>query len=198
MACESDPALPQVALLSREEFNNLMGVILDTLEEQLLGNAPTNDPRTTAASHGLHRWQKAHGLASLIRELHHMAAILSQELLRYGEFYPQVDARPLLLAQNQINALMQETILASIMKYDDLQRMEAAGRLASLQTMLEQTSELSRQRGEILRTSSHDLRGGFSIILSAAQLINIQDIDTEERAQYQQMLNRNLHNVGAC
>lgn len=195
-ACEADPALPQVALLSREEFNNLMSVILDALEQQLLGQAPTDDPVLAAASHGLHRWQKSHDLPALIRELHHIAAVLAQELRLFGQLYPQAEV-PLLQAHIQISELMHKTVLGSISKYDDLQRLAAASRASSLQQALEQTEELSRQRGEVLRTSSHDLRSGFGIIQGAAQLISLEDISPEERLTYQEMLNRNLGNVGA-
>jgi signal transduction histidine kinase len=194
-ACELDPNLPQVAMLSREEFNNLMTIILEILEQQLLGKETHDEAAITAASHGLHRWQKAHSLSNLIHEINHLSTILGQELMLYAERYSQVNPHELLQAQFKVDSLMRATVLGSVSKYDDLQRLEAAGRLASIQQILEQTDELSRQRGELLRTTSHDLRGGFSIIKSAAQLINLQDITPEERLEFQQMLNRNLHAV---
>ena len=195
--CEADPALPTISILSREEFNDLMTVILDILEQKLLQTPLSDDPILTGASHGMHRWQKSHSLAALIRELNHMATILAQELLVFGQLYPQADPRLLLHAHLQISELMRETVLGSITKYDELQRLEAAGRVNGLQQALEQTTQLSRLRGDVLRTSSHDLRSGLGIIQSAAYLINLQDISPEERLQYQQMINRNLNNVSA-
>ena len=35
--CEQDPALTKVLALSREEFNNMLPLILDILEKRLLG-----------------------------------------------------------------------------------------------------------------------------------------------------------------
>ena len=48
-----------------------------------------------------------------------------------------------------------------------------------------------RERGELLRASSHDLRGNLGIIQGAAELFNIVDTD-EERTQMQDMLQRNV------
>ncbi|GAB4024920.1 CheR family methyltransferase [Spirosoma koreense] len=48
-----------------------------------------------------------------------------------------------------------------------------------------------RERGELLRSTSHDLRGNFGIIQGAASLLNVANSD-EERAQMLAMLQRNL------
>ncbi|MFD1140575.1 sensor histidine kinase [Larkinella insperata] len=194
-ACEADPELPQIEILTREEFNNLMPLMLDIMEKQLLGQPPTDELMMAALSHGLHRWQKANGLAALIRELNHLAAMIEQELLLYGQLYPEQDTKWVLQAQVQINQQLRTIILGSISKYDELQRLEATSRATSLQHALEHMNALSRHRGDLLRTSSHDLRGGLSIIRGAAQLINLETISDEERLQYQEMLNRNLGNV---
>ncbi|MGV3559592.1 sensor histidine kinase [Larkinella arboricola] len=194
-ACEADAQLPQIAILGREEFNNLIPLMLDIIEQHLLQQPPKDDLMATALSHGLHRWQKANGLADLIREFNHLAAMIEQEVLLFGQLYPQQDAKWALQAQAQINTLLRTAVLGSISKYDELQRLEASSRAASLQHALEQMNALSRQRGDVLRTSSHDLRGGLGIIRSAAQLINLETISDQERQQYQEMLNRNLGNV---
>lgn len=57
--------------------------------------------------------------------------------------------------------------------------------------MLEQVRQQIRQRGEFLRSTSHDLRGSFGIIQGAASLLNIADSD-EERSQMLSMLQRNI------
>ncbi|WP_461074497.1 PAS domain S-box protein [Spirosoma flavus] len=48
-----------------------------------------------------------------------------------------------------------------------------------------------RERGEFLRSTSHDLRGNFGIIQGAASLLDLANSD-EERSQMLSMLNRNL------
>lgn len=195
MACEQDPSLVKVSALSREEFNNLLPVILDILEQRLLNQQPEADLDLTAVLHGLHRWQKSLALADTIRELNYLTQTLFGELQTYQELFPQSDSNVLLQVQQQIVQVMGETIHGSIQKYDELQRLEAANRVATLQQALSQMDELSRQRGDLLRTSSHDLRGSFGIINSTAYLLKTEGLSEQEREQYLDMLSRNLANV---
>ena len=51
-----------------------------------------------------------------------------------------------------------------------------------------------QQRGEFLRSTSHDLRGSFGIIVGAATLLNLMDSE-EERAKTLEMIQRNLRQV---
>jgi hypothetical protein len=59
---------------------------------------------------------------------------------------------------------MQQTVAGSIDKYDELQRLQATGRVNTLQRALEKMNTLLHDRGDMLRKSSHDLRGrrGFT------------------------------------
>lgn len=197
LACEQDPTLSKVSALSREEFNDLLPMVLDILEQRLLHQQPEADLGITATSHGLHRWQKALALAETIREIDYLIKSLFNELQTYLELFPQTDARLLLEVQQQIVWVMTETMHGSVKKYDELQRLEAANRVAALQQALDQMEDLSRQRGDMLRTSSHDLRGSFGIINSAAYLLKAESLSDQEREQYTDMLSRNLANVQA-
>lgn len=64
------------------------------------------------------------------------------------------------------------------------QTSETVGQLSVLQ-------EQVRARGELLRTSSHDLRGSLGIIQGAADLLSFAD-SAEERAQMLDMIQRNV------
>jgi PAS domain S-box-containing protein len=57
--------------------------------------------------------------------------------------------------------------------------------------ILGQLRQQLRERGELLRSTSHDLRGNFGIIQGAASLLTIADTD-EERSQMLVMLQRNI------
>ncbi len=195
MTCEQDSTLAKASVLSREEFNDLLPIILDILEQRLLNQPPEADLNVTAMSHGLHRWQKALALAETIRELNYLTQTLFNELHTYIELFPKLDAKVLLRVQQQIVDIMGETTHGSVKKYDELQRLEAANRVATLQQALEQMGELSRQRGDLLRSSSHDLRGSFGIINSAAYLLKTEGLSDQDREQYLDMLNRNLTSV---
>jgi signal transduction histidine kinase len=194
-ACETDPTLSTVSTLSREEFNNLIPTLLNILEQRLLEQPEEADAIITAHAHGLHRWHKAHGLHELLQEISHLSAVLVAELRHFHQLYPEQEADTIFGAFAQITRLMHDITNGSAAKYDQLQRLEATSRATALQFSLDQIQELNRQRGDILRNSSHDLRGGFSIINSAAYLLQLDGLDDAEREQYVSMLNRNLANV---
>lgn len=194
-ACEKDLALSKTSSLSREEFNNLLPIILDILEQRLLGQTPEVDTVLTANSHGLHRWQRAYALPETLQELNHLTRILYQEVQLFQELIPQSNASVLLQAQQQISQLMSETILNSVQKYDELQRLEAVNRVSTLQEAIDQMQELSRQRSDMLRASSHDLRGSFGLVNSAAYLLNTEGLNEQDREQFLNILNRNLGNI---
>jgi len=193
--CEQDPALGKVSLLSREEFNNLLPIILDILEQRLLNKSPEADIAITAQGHGLHRWHKTHALVETMRELHYLTQILYSELELFIQLFPTVDKSLLIYVHSQITLIMQETIDGSLQKYDELQRLQASSRAAALQQALDQMQELSLQRSDMLRTSSHDLRGGLGIVSSAAVLLKMEELRPEEREQYLDMMSRSLNNV---
>lgn len=172
-----------------------MPIILNLLEERLLDKPLEADPMLTAHNHGLHRWHKGLSLVETMQELNYLTQILYQEVQTYQSLFPQIDAHVLLKVQREIAAIMSEAINGSVQKYDELQRFEAASRTATLQQALEEMDVLTQQRGDLLRSSSHDLRGSFSIISTAAQLLKIEGLDDRERDEYIDMLARNLGNV---
>jgi len=195
MACEDDESLSSVSSLTRQEFNNLMPVILDILEKRLLGEPVQEDLSYVAAGHGLHRWHKALELIETMRELNHLSAILYHELEEYEELFPDADKSLLLFVYREITGVLQETFTGSIQKYDELQRLYAAGRLNTLESALGSMNEMARERGDILRRSSHDLRGSLGIASSAASLLQLEGLTDQDRQMYLDMLNRNLVSI---
>lgn len=195
IACENDERLGKISALTRQEFNNLMPIILDILEQRLLGETPQEDLSHVAGGHGLHRWHKALALIESMLELNHLSAVLYHELELYEDLFAETDKSILLHVHREITMVLQETFTASVQKYDELQRLHAAGRLSTLENALGTMNELARVRGDILRKSSHDLRGSVGIASSAASLLQLQDLNAEDRQMYIDMLNRNLSNI---
>jgi signal transduction histidine kinase len=193
--CQADSTLKKGSSLSREEFNNLLPLILDILEARLLGHAPEADPALTAQAHGLHRWQKSFSLLDTMREVSHLTQILYDELKRFQGLFPQTDAQLLLTVNQQISQIMQEAMEGSVVKYDELQRLEAIQRSTMLQQVVEKMTALSDQRINMLRTSTHDLQGGLGIINGAAYMLKLEGLPDDQRQQYLDMLSRNLANV---
>ncbi|MBD2757734.1 histidine kinase [Spirosoma validum] len=69
----------------------------------------------------------------------------------------------------------------SVSQFTDLQRTAAASRVNVLEKALAELQALSQQRSELLRHSSHDLRGSFGAILGAASLLELVTDSQEER-----------------
>ena len=77
-------------------------------------------------------------------------------------------------------------------KQDDLiSQLEGSAELVHSVSTLKQYIQ---QRGEFLRSTSHDLRSGFGIIVGAATLLNLMDSE-EDRAKTLEMILRNLRQV---
>lgn len=193
--CEKDPILGKVSLLSREEFNNMLPIVLDILEQRLLNKPPEADLAVTAQGHGLHRWHKTHALMETMRELNYLTQVLHGELELFIQLFPNMDKALLMHVYGQIVLVMQETIYGSLQRYDDLQRLQASSRAATLQQAVDQMQELSIQRSDMLRTSSHDLRGSFGLVSSATLLLKLEGLTQQEREEYLDIISRSLGNV---
>jgi signal transduction histidine kinase len=194
-ACQNDPACNSIASLSREEFNNKVPFMLNVFDQRLRQLALNADIMLLAQEHGLHRWQKGYTLAELLTEIHHLHGILLDELRQYWQRYPTPEISRITESYEYLSWFTMLSISGSIEQYTDLQRLDASNRVQLLQQALDDLNELTRQRGDLLRTASHDLRGSFGIIQGAASYLNMVEADEPERKQMLEMLNRNLTTV---
>ncbi|GAB4036698.1 hypothetical protein GCM10028809_49730 [Spirosoma gilvum] len=187
-------SLPTASSLARDEFNDQIPLILDALDCRLHGRPEESSPFEKAKEHGLHRWQKGYTLTELLQELAHLHQLLVHELDAFASAHTEILPTSLAQAFGHINTLMLEVIQGSAAQFDELQRHEAAQRAAKLQQALESLNELSQQRGELLRTATHDLRSYYGLIRNAAWLLD-QPGTEEEQAQWRSMWQRNLDNA---
>ncbi|GAA4470909.1 hypothetical protein GCM10023189_60460 [Nibrella saemangeumensis] len=195
---ECDPTLQTIASLTRTEFNNQVPNILELLEARIRqGYEQKSDPeeeRSLAAEHGLHRWQKGYKLGEVLKEWGYLQYCVLEEI---DTFQNQLTT-PLLREFSHIRQLaarlLNEGIAGSIARYDELKQAEAAGRVYELENALSQLNELTKQRGEVLRMASHDLRGSFGVVQGAARMLDQSSGDTE-RTHNTEMLQRNLSQV---
>ncbi|GAB3558063.1 sensor histidine kinase [Spirosoma fluminis] len=194
-SCQADPVLAHTASLSREEFNNEAPAMLNILGQRLR-NLPEERPLVdTASDHGLHRWHKGYILRELLAEINHFTQCLSTEISCYGQLYPAANLSVLVDAYEKMVRFNNELVDGSVIRYDDLQRKQAAGRADALQQTLNQVNALTQQRGKVLQMTSHDLRGGFGVIHGAAVLLDRPSNSDQERKSQVQMLQRNLLSV---
>ena len=181
--CAADPNLHSASGLSREEFNNQLPVILNILEQRLRKEPPEADAVETSTQHGLNRWHKGYRLQEVITEVNYLRAGVFAELATFRQLVPQVEPDVLAEAYEVIAHLFGEATQGSVMKYDELQGMEATSRSYSLQEALDAVNELEQKRDEFIQMSSHDLRGGLGIVESVTTLLDLPGNTAEERAE---------------
>ncbi|WP_185716389.1 sensor histidine kinase [Larkinella knui] len=191
-ACENDPGLRSVNRLSWDEFTNKVPFMLNVLQQQLQHQDQEAQVDRLAADHGLLRWRKGYILAELLAEMHYLSQSMLAELRTFWQLYPSTDSPLITLAYEHLFAFVNQINTGSVSQFTDLQRTAAASRVNVLEKALAELQELSQQRSEILRHSSHDLRGGFGAIQGAASLLELVMDSQEERKQMLDMLLRNL------
>jgi signal transduction histidine kinase len=194
-ACQTDPAFNTTAGLSREDFNNKVPFMLNEFERRLRQQPLEVDVGLLAEEHGLHRWQKGYVLHELLSEVQHMNRILLEEYRQYWLLNPVAYPEPIVQSYEHLAWFTTLCMKGSIEQYTELQRIAASSRAQTLEKTLEELNELIRQRGDLLRTTSHDLRGSFGVIQGSASFLELMDADESERKEMVTMLNRNLTTV---
>ncbi len=180
-ACQNDPACNTIASLSREEFNNKVPFILNVFDQRLRQLALNADIEQLSEEHGLHRWQKGYTLQELLTEIHHLNQVLLDELRHYWQRHPAPEMDWVAESYEYLSWFKTLSISGSVGQYTELQRLDASNRVQLLQQALDDLNDLTRQRGDLLRTASHDLRGSFGIIEGAASYLNLVEADEPER-----------------
>ena len=194
-SCQTDPTLNTTAGLSREEFNNKVPFMLNELERWLRQEPPESNVELLAAEHGLHRWQKGYTLHELLGEVQHLNGILLSELRQYWLLYPTTELKLIAQAYEELAEFNALGVRGSTEQYAELLRIAASSRVQTLQKALDELNELTRQRSDLLRTASHDLRSTFGVIHGSASYLNLLDIPQAEHKEMVEMLNRNLTTV---
>lgn len=194
-ACQADPAVNTTAGLSREEFNNKVPYMLNEMERRLRQQSLEGDIELLASEHGLHRWQKGYVLRELLEEIQHLNQILQEELRHFWSRHPDMEWSLIARSYEYLIWFNNLNMKGSIEQYTELQRIAAGSRVETLQKALDELNELTRQRGDLLRTASHDLRSSFGVIQGSASFLNLVDASESERKQMVEMLNRNLTTV---
>ena len=189
--CAVEEELHTRTSFSREEFNDQLPVLLNIFSQRIVDEPEEADAIDRSGQHGLHRWQRGYSLAELFNELNNFYDVVENELHQFLELYPQTLPQVITQAHRQLLRLSKDMTMGSMMYYDQLRQTTAAEQAQALQLALDNIQQLTRQRSEHLRQASHDLRGSFGILSGAAHLLQLPSKE-EERAQYLEMLSRNL------
>ncbi|SDG58612.1 Signal transduction histidine kinase [Dyadobacter soli] len=194
-ACEHDFSLKGAATLTKKQFINQVPVMLDMLGARLDGGKKDPEINSLASQHGLHRWERGYSLASLSAEMQHLGRLLLGELRAFWQLYPSTSSSEISTRYEQLFEFGNQINTGSISQYADLQRQAAASRVEALEKALTELNEIGKQRSDLLRNSSHDLRGSFGTLQGAAALLELVIGSDQERRHVLEILRRNL---GSC
>jgi signal transduction histidine kinase len=200
---ERDPELTTSSSLSRAQFNDHIPQVLDAFERRLQSQDPVEkelafeDQKSSAAEHGLHRWQQGYDQRETIREWGHLHYWLLSELEDYGQAHPELQSSVMPIARRALVRLCGEGVCESAASYERLQRTEAASRVRELRGAVQQLQRLERQRAETWREAAHDLRGSVGVISNASTLLATETADEARRANASQLLQRSVASLRA-
>lgn len=169
-------------------------MMLDALGQRINGQPELTEIGVLAAEHGLHRWKKGYSLAELAIEMQHLGRLLLTELRAFWQLYPLTSATVMAFSYEHMAEFANQINTGSIAQYAELQRQAASDRAEALQKALSKINEMGKQRTDLLRHSSHDLRGSFGALQGAAALLEIVMDSDHERIEVLEILRRNLIN----
>jgi signal transduction histidine kinase len=198
---EADPALTTSSNLSRGQFNDHIPQILAAFERRLQARDPIEkevafeDQRTSAAEHGVHRWQQGYHQRETIREWGHLQYCLLNELEDYALGRPELQATAMPVARRALVRLCAEGVCESAGSFERLQRSEAASRVRELEWALLQLQRLERQRAETWREAAHDLRGTVGALANASSVLLHQFVDDPQRSPASLALQRSVESL---
>ncbi|HEY1873871.1 MAG TPA: sensor histidine kinase [Steroidobacteraceae bacterium] len=198
---EADPELTTFSSLSRAQFNDHVPQVLAAFERRLQARDPIEkevafeDQRTSAAEHGVHRWQQGYHQRETIREWGHLQYWVLSELEEYALAHPGLQATVVPIARRALVRLCSEGVCESAGSYERLQRTEAASRVRELEWALLQLQRLERQRAESWREAAHDLRGTVGVVANASSALLHQAADDRQRASASRMLQRSVESL---
>ena len=198
---EADPELTTFSSLSRAQFNDHVPQVLAAFERRLQARDPVEkevafeDQLTSAAEHGVHRWQQGYHQRETIREWGHLQYWVLDELEDYALAHPGLQATVMPIARRALVRLCSEGVCESAGSYERLQRTEAASRVRELEWALLQLQRLERQRAEGWREAAHDLRGTVGVVVNASSALLGQGADDPQRVTAAKALQRSVESL---
>jgi hypothetical protein len=120
---EADPELTTSSNLSRSQFNDHIPQVLDAFERRLRARDPVEkdvafeDQKSSAAGHGLHRWQQGYQQRETIREWGHLQYWILRELEDYALARPELQASVMPIARLALVRLCGEGVCESAASY---------------------------------------------------------------------------------
>jgi signal transduction histidine kinase len=197
-AVRKDPSLTSSDALPREDLYDHIPALLVTFSRELA--APTANEMThvseaahsSAAAHGLQRWQQGYDLREVTRELGKLNECMVSELQDYTAANPELSRVEVATAHRLWAALCSAGIEESVAQYFQLQQQEAAGHVKDLESALQEIRAVEQQRGDLWHQAAHDLRGNLGIVANATVGLTNNQLRESSRDEFIRILMRNV------
>ena len=190
---EADPLIENSPRLSRAQFYDHIPDILRAFCARLRHHPASAQQRQResemAHQHSRHRWQQGYSLKSLLSEWGDLNFIVLEEL--NDPALAQADGinlATLAEARLQWAEMVSANLSEGVAAYNELLQTEALARARDLERAFERAQQFERERGELLRQTSHDLRGNLSMVVHASELLQASQISPDERSQVTEIL----------
>jgi signal transduction histidine kinase len=200
-AIKRDPALTGGNALPRAQLIDHIPAVLAAFEQQLRDALPGQPARsagqedTSAAAHGLHRWQQGYDLREVIRELGLLNETMVAELDAFAASSAGVSSDIMAGARRIWAVKCTVDIEESATQYFHLKRLEAAGHVKDLEAALQDLGDLERQRAELWMQVAHDLKGNVAVVVTATHGLGRKNAPEEMRDKLLVMLERNVKSL---
>jgi signal transduction histidine kinase len=193
-----DPSLTTSDALPREDLYDHIPALLATFAREL-ANPSADDSKhvsdaahSSAAAHGLQRWQQGYDLREVTRELGKLNECIVSELQEYTAANPQISRVAVASAHRIWAALCSAGIEESVAQYFQLQQQEAAGHVRDLESALQEIRSVEQQRGDLWRQAAHDLRGNLGVVANATVGLTNSKLRESSRDDFVRILMRNV------
>ena len=191
---EADSQVQNSPRLSQSQFYDHIPDILDAFGERLRSHPISAEQRQResemAHQHSRHRWQQGYSLRSLLHEWGDLNYVVLEALntLQFSDDDAIAHAAVLGQARLEWAEMLSANLSEGAAAYNELLQTEAEARARDLERAFEQAQEFERARGELLRQTSHDLRGNLSMVVHASELLQTTEISPDERSQVTEIL----------
>lgn len=188
-----DKELETAARLTRRQFVNHVPLILKTFRSKLSAAPETEQSekeKEAAESHSRHRWQQGYDLRTLVGEWGHLNTCLVETLEEYRRANGDLHDEVMPTARRALADLMQESLTQSVAEFYNLLKSEAEIRVRELETGLERVRELDKERGELLRMATHDLRGNLSVVTGTASMMGTRKMSEEDDSRMRRLMKK--------
>jgi len=197
-AITRDPTLTTGDSLPRRELYDHIPALLATFERELHDASvngmasPGAAGQSSAAAHGLQRWQQGYDLREVARELGKLNECVVAELEDYTKANPAVSSAAIAASRRVWAALCSTGIEESIAQYFQLQQQEAAGHVRDLESALVEIRAVEQERGDLWRQAAHDLRGNLGVVANATVGLTHSGLRESSRDDFVRILMRNV------